>query len=339
MLCAVITNGDKTTVVDLPTSTAELESKLTSIGINQEAGLISIADEVGDPIRIKLYSRTPEGVHLLRLLTPEKNLADANLCAAMLQGAAEKNLFRLGRGLRNDAYKTLDDYMNAAKNLFIPSCYMSPDRCNDFGMYSVLAHYESNPNVRLVVSCTHGSETAFFPLPMNDSGLCNVFRKLGEYGERNWSYAIEKTRFPNTWSEKLNTILNDEGLFFLNLFVAAFPNKGDEKLYEAVVEYAEVSEGRDIEASVDLISLANHLDYFDFYPGCTELDQVSREWLYRHTDKELGSDLDVFFDHKAYGKEICDCHDGAFVEGGFVCMPGSVRLESILDGLEDIIPS
>ena len=57
MIGAVICNGSNTMVIDLPTESLNLESKLLSIGIIEPAEKLLLSDEEGDQIRIKLYAR------------------------------------------------------------------------------------------------------------------------------------------------------------------------------------------------------------------------------------------------------------------------------------------
>lgn len=76
MLGAVIRNGNNTLVVDLPTGTMDLQTKLNSIGIQETSDKIKLSDEDGNPIRVKLYATTAEEVHLLPLLAPNRTLAD-----------------------------------------------------------------------------------------------------------------------------------------------------------------------------------------------------------------------------------------------------------------------
>ena len=92
MLGAVICYGNNTLVAELPTGTMDLQTKLSSIGVQKTADCIPISDEDGDQIRVKLYASSPEEAHLLSLLTAERSLSDANLCCEMLQRAEQKSL-------------------------------------------------------------------------------------------------------------------------------------------------------------------------------------------------------------------------------------------------------
>ena len=115
MIGAVICNGSNTMVIDLPTESLNLESKLLSIGIIEPAEKLLLSDEEGDQIRIKLYATSPEEAHLLSLLTPDRNLMEANLAAEMLQRAEREVQPRLKCGLLTDRYPTLTDFFNEAR--------------------------------------------------------------------------------------------------------------------------------------------------------------------------------------------------------------------------------
>ena len=68
MLGAVIRNGNNTLVIDLPTGMVDLQTKLSSIGIQETSDKIKLSDEDGDPIRVKLYATEPEEIHKGNLL-------------------------------------------------------------------------------------------------------------------------------------------------------------------------------------------------------------------------------------------------------------------------------
>ena len=63
MIGAGIRNGEKTLVIDLPTGMMELQTKLSSVGIDRTAENINLSGEDGDRIRVKLYATEPEEAH------------------------------------------------------------------------------------------------------------------------------------------------------------------------------------------------------------------------------------------------------------------------------------
>lgn len=265
MLGAVIRNGNNTLVVELPTGTMDLQTKLSSIGITQTADRIPISDEDGDQIRVKLYASSPEEAHLLSLLTSERSLSDANLCCEMLQKAEQESLPRLKVCLLGDSYRSLTDYISDAKKVFAEAAQRDARE-------EALAKYESNPNIRLVVSCTHADGMEVLTLPMDERNCVAACSRLEEYGE-SAVLKIEACRYRGNWKEIFNDILQSEGLYALNNFAESFPFMEDLQAYEAIVEYAGVTDSR------SLIRLADCIDDFEFYPGVYDTEKVAREWM------------------------------------------------------------
>ena len=267
MLEAIILNCNHTLVCDLPQDPLELQNKLNSIGISLTADHLPLADEDGAMIRVKLFASTPEEAHLLSLLTPERTLSDANLSAILLHEAEANYLPRLKCGLLSNSYETLDQFIDAAKEEFAgersvqatPTENQPEDETeND----PVLEEYEHNPNIRLVVCCTHDGKKEMIPLPLNDPQLSAVFARLDSYGSDNCKLKIEKIRYSDPWPEHFNMVLAGEGLFALNLVAAAFPRLEDLEKFEAVLEYAETTDLAEFSESKILIALADHLDDF-----------------------------------------------------------------------------
>lgn len=341
MLEAIILNGDHTLVCDLPHDPLELQNKLNSIGISLTADRLPLADEDGAMIRVKLFASTPEEAHLLSLLTPERTLSDANLSAILLHEAEANFLPRLKCGLLSDSYETLDRFIDTAKEEFtgerteqaiLPESQPEDETKND----SVLEEYEHNPNIRLVVRCTHDGKKEMIPLPLNDPQLSAVFTKLDNYGENAYSFGIEAIRYRGSWPGRFAKVLQDEGLFALNLLTASFPAMEEVNKLEAVVEYVEAHAGMNVDDSKTIIALADHLDDFNFYPGCMDTEDVGREYIFQSQYLQLSSELEEYFDYTSYGDDLQDEHQGEFVNGGYVFMEGMMRLEDVLRDCENM---
>jgi len=322
MLGAVIRNGNNTLVVELPTGTMDLQLKLSSIGIDVPADRIRISDEDGDQIRVKLYASSPEEAHLLSLLTAERSLSDANLCCEMLQRAEQKSLPRLKSCLLADSYHSLADYIEDAKKVFAEAEQRDVRE-------EALAKFESDPNIRLVVSCAHEDGIEVLTLPMSERDCVAACSRLEEYGE-GAVHKIEACRYNRPWNEIFGTVLQDEGLYALNNFAAAFPYMEDLQAYEAVVEYAGVTDSR------SLIKLADHIDDFEFYPGVYDTEDVAREWLSNQPYLQLSAELEEYFDFDGYGSDLQDEYHGEFVSSGYVFMPEGHQLDDILDMDDDM---
>ena len=324
MIGAVIYNGNNTLVADLPAPSLDLENKLHSIGIIEPAEKLRLSDEEGDQIRIKLYATSPEEAHLLSLLTPDRNLMEANLAAEMLQRAEREVQPRLKCGLLTDRYPTLTDFFNEAR--MVPQALAQAKAVGKQleNEAKAMTDFQRDPNIRVVVSCTHAGETEYFSLPLNDPQLSAVFERLDEIGEENYSLGIKACRYKDHWADTFTEVLREEGLFALNALTAAFPPLEEYDKYCAVVEYA------DANSSGAYIALAEHLDDFDYYPGVRDLDDVAEEWISSQPYLSLSAELQEYFDYSAYGSDLQDEYGGEFVSGGYVFMQGMVRLEDIL---------
>lgn len=79
---AVIENKDGgTLVLDFPRSIYDVYEKIQSVGIRKSPHQITLSDEEGNDVRVKLYSEDEVGKHLLLTLNEQNTLADANLLA------------------------------------------------------------------------------------------------------------------------------------------------------------------------------------------------------------------------------------------------------------------
>lgn len=85
---AVIESKDGgTLVLDFPRSIYDVYEKLQSVGIIKSPHQITLSDEEGDDVRVKLYSEDEVGKHLLLTLNEQNSLADANMLAFMVDNA------------------------------------------------------------------------------------------------------------------------------------------------------------------------------------------------------------------------------------------------------------
>ena len=324
MIGAVICNGSNTMVIDLPTESLNLESKLLSIGIIEPAEKLLLSEEEGGQIRIKLYATSPEEAHLLSLLTPDRNLMEANLAAEMLQRAEREVQPRLKCGLLADRYTTLTDFFNEAR--MVPQALAQAKAVSKQleNEAKVMTDFQRDPNIRVVVSCTRVVGEEYFSLPLNDPQLSAVFERLDELGEGMYTLGIKACRYKDHWPDTFAEVLREEGLFALNALTAAFPPLEEYDKFCAVVEYADANDSK------SYIALAEHLDDFDYYPGVRDLDDVAEEWISSQPYLSLSAELQEYFDYSAYGSDLQDEYGGEFVSGGYVFMQGMVRLEDIL---------
>ena len=113
-------NGS-TLVLDFPRSIYDLYEKLQSVGIRQSPYRIPLSDEDGDDVRVKLYSESELGKHLLLTLSGRNALADVNLLTFIVDNAREEIRPALEQSILRDQYDSMQDVVNAARQMLYDS--------------------------------------------------------------------------------------------------------------------------------------------------------------------------------------------------------------------------
>ena len=119
---AVIESKDGgTLVLDFPRSIYDVYEKLQSVGIRQSPHQITLSDEEGDDVRVKLYSEDETGKHLLLTLKEQNSLADANMLAFMVDNAKPDFRSKLEQNLLNDQYSSMQEVTDDIKQMLYES--------------------------------------------------------------------------------------------------------------------------------------------------------------------------------------------------------------------------
>ena len=109
MINAVINHGDGTLVLELPHNIYGIHEKLMSMGYSGGPHRVPLTDNEGDALRVKLYGTDDTGNHLLRLLTEQNTLADANTMAFVVQNASADIKEKLTEKIAADRYDSLPE--------------------------------------------------------------------------------------------------------------------------------------------------------------------------------------------------------------------------------------
>lgn len=110
-----------TLMLDFPRSIYDVYEKLRSVGIRQSPHQITLSDEDGDDVRVKLYSESEVGKHLLLTLNDRNSLADANMLAFMVDNAKPDFRTRLEQNLVHDQYGSMQEVTDAIKQMLYDS--------------------------------------------------------------------------------------------------------------------------------------------------------------------------------------------------------------------------
>lgn len=109
--------GGGTLVLDLPRGTYDLLEKLLSVGIAQSPQRITLTDEEGDDIRVKLYADSDLGRHLILVLSERDSLADANLLAFVAKNANKDIRSELEQNILHDRYDSMQAVVEDIKRM------------------------------------------------------------------------------------------------------------------------------------------------------------------------------------------------------------------------------
>ncbi len=117
MLNALVHNSDNTLVLPLPTDFMDFQMKLFSIGIHQRPQEIKLTDNEEDQIRVKLFSNSDIGNHLIRIFAESDTLADANITANMVMTANDHIKTELEQNIIHDQYSSPKELLRDIKKM------------------------------------------------------------------------------------------------------------------------------------------------------------------------------------------------------------------------------
>lgn len=109
MIEAIVHYHDSTIIMDLPRSVYDIYEKLMSIGYAGGPNQAKLTDNEGDALRVKLYSRIEMGNHLIRMLSEQNTLADANTLAFAVLNASNDIKLKLGEKIVKDQYGSIPE--------------------------------------------------------------------------------------------------------------------------------------------------------------------------------------------------------------------------------------
>lgn len=110
--CARLRNA-----MDLPRNIYDIHEKLMSIGCPTAPGRIPLTDNEDDALRVKLYGRIEMGNHLIRILSEQNTLADANALASVVLNASDDIKLKLGEKIVKDQYDSIPEIVTDIRQM------------------------------------------------------------------------------------------------------------------------------------------------------------------------------------------------------------------------------
>lgn len=121
MINAIINYGQNTLIMDFPRSIYDIHEKLMSIGYADGPYRVPLTDNEGDDLRVKLYGTDEIGNHLLRLLSEQNTLSDANTMAFVVMNASNDIKESLTEKIIMDRYDSVPELMDDIRQMTFDS--------------------------------------------------------------------------------------------------------------------------------------------------------------------------------------------------------------------------
>ena len=123
MITALIqTKDENTLVVELPCGSYALHEQLESIGIRESSSELKISDNEDDAVRIKLFSDSDFGRHLVSLITERDSLGAANVATHFIQHANPAILPDLEQNILYDQYGSVMELIRDIRDMTEKAC-------------------------------------------------------------------------------------------------------------------------------------------------------------------------------------------------------------------------
>ena len=117
MLSAIITNKDKTAVVEFPMDLYKLYQDLHDIGYQGGPHRVKLIDNEEDTIQVKLYSDNDFGNHLIRLFNESDTLEDVHTVVGAINIALDEVKEELEEYVLHDQLDTKEELFSILKEL------------------------------------------------------------------------------------------------------------------------------------------------------------------------------------------------------------------------------
>ena len=109
MINAIINHKDKTAVIEFPLDLYPLYQSLTDVGFQGGPHRVKLTDNEGDDMRVKLYSESDFGNHLILLFNENDTLEDVHTVVGAITNAPDEVKEQLEEYILNDQLDTKEE--------------------------------------------------------------------------------------------------------------------------------------------------------------------------------------------------------------------------------------
>lgn len=119
MVYAEIKNKRDTLVLGFPRNAADMQIKLSSIGIHKNVKDIPLSAQESDDIRVRLYAESNIWNHFVRIFSGNESLADVNQAVWAVLKADEAIKTELEQNIINDQYDSVQELLKDIEEMTV----------------------------------------------------------------------------------------------------------------------------------------------------------------------------------------------------------------------------
>lgn len=119
MVYAEIKNKRDTLVLGFPRNVADMQIKLSSIGIHKNVKDIPLSTQESDDIRVRLYAESNIWNHFVRMFSGNESLADVNQAVWAVLKADEAIKTELEQNIINDQYDSVPELLKDIEEMTV----------------------------------------------------------------------------------------------------------------------------------------------------------------------------------------------------------------------------
>lgn len=192
----------------------------------------------------------------------------------------------------------------------------------------------SYKNSLFCVSVSCKGETEYLYMPCSVADINNALSKLPAESWSDCKLSIEWDNLrESSWLGMCDKILQSEDAYCLNKVSEVLNQFRLDKVYTKLSAALDLA---NVDDSASIVTLANQLDDFIFFPTANDSYDVGRLWIDQVAELRYDEELEDYIKFEVYGEEIINSHDGKFLDnGGYIVVNEGVNLEELLKGAEE----
>lgn len=128
----------------------------------------------------------------------------------------------------------------------------------------------------------------------------------------------------------MDGIIHSEGIYEANKLLRSLDidNMNWDKL-SAIVEVA------DAQSASQIVSIAEHLDDFDFIPKVSDAEELAHYLVDYEDVYSMNPVMEDYFDFSGFGEQFVEEHGGQFINGEFLYCSGYDSIYELLADIEN----